>query len=84
MKIENLSSSVIKNYILKPIKAGILGFTSFLVVLILTKLISVIIGTVTSFQLEMDDILLSSIGFILLFLIRFLENFRDQETEKFV
>lgn len=78
------TSSFINKYIFKPITSGGLGFASFLFVLILTKLISVMVGTLSTFIIEFDDLLLSLIGFILLFLIRFLENFREKEAQKFV
>lgn len=84
MKHEISNSGILKNFIFKPIKSGFLGFASFLIVLLITKFISYVIGTIDQFNFELDDLILSSIGFVLLFLIRFLENFSEKETEKFV
>jgi hypothetical protein len=68
----------LKDYVLGPFMAGLVGFISFYFILIITKFLSYILGTHDSMALEWDDALLSSIGFILVFLIRFLENFKEE------
>lgn len=69
----------IKNYLLQPIKSGLFGFSIFITILLLVKLFSYVIGTYNYLTIEMTDIELSFIGFVLLFLIRFLENFKETE-----
>ena len=64
----------------KSIIAGIGGYFLFLFILLATKSISVFIQTTGELQIELTDFILPIIGFILLSLIRFLENFRDSET----
>ena len=64
----------------KSIIAGIGGYFLFLFILLATKSISVFIQTTGELQIELTDFILPVIGFILLSLIRFLENFRDSAT----
>jgi hypothetical protein len=66
----------VKGHFLEPIKSGLFGFAIFITILIIVKLFSYLIGTYDYFSLEITDIQLSLIGFVLLFLIRFLENFK--------
>ena len=73
-------SRLIVNYIINPIKSGIFGFSAFFSILLITKLFSYWIGTYDEFAIDLDDVLLSVIGFILVFLIKFLENFKQEES----
>lgn len=66
----------IKRLFLYPLRSGIFGFSMFFTILLTTKFISSVIGTVNEFSVEIDDVWISSIGFVLVFLIRFLENFK--------
>ena len=61
-------------------KSGLFGFGIFITVLILVKLVSYLLGSYPTFEIEVSDLLLSLVGFALLFIIRFLENFKE-ETE---
>lgn len=65
-----------KHYFLPAVKSGISGFIAFILVLITVKLFSSFIGIETDFKLSTDDVFLSLIGFVLLFLIRLLETFQ--------
>jgi len=67
----------IMRLVLYPLKSGIIGFSMFFTFILATKFISSVIGTVIEFTVVLDDLLISLIGFVLLFLIRFLENFKD-------
>lgn len=62
----------------EAIKSGMFGFATFFTILLATKYIAVIIGTQEVFRVDFDDVLLSSIGFVLLALIQILEQFRDK------
>lgn len=73
-------NSLLMNYVINPIKSGIFGFSAFFSILLVTKLFSYWIGTYDEFAIDLDDVLLSVIGFILVFLIKFLENFKQEES----
>ena len=70
----------VKDYILSPFAAGLFGFIAFFCILIVTKFFSYMIGSHENLSLDWNDAFLSSIGFILVFLIRFLENFKEEES----
>ncbi len=78
-KIKQTSFSA-KNHLVEPIKSGLFGFSIFITILIIVKLFSYAIGSYDYVTIEITDIELSFIGFVLLFLIRFLENFKEQES----
>jgi len=66
-----------KEMVLMPLKSGILGFTTFFTILAITKYLSYIIGSTNVFTIDIEDIMLSFVGFILVALIRLLENFKE-------
>ncbi len=70
----------ILRYILFPVRSGILGFISFFVVLSTAKYFGWLLGTTMSFEIDGEDMMLSSMGFILVFLIKFLENFNEKTS----
>ncbi len=63
------------SYILFPVRSGILGFAAFFIVLTAAKYLGSLLRTSGSFKIDGEDFLLSLMGFILVFLIKFLENF---------
>jgi len=79
MASETVKVPVILN-IKKSLLAGIGGYFLFLFILMATKSISVFVQTSGEMQFELTDFILPVIGFILLSLIKFLENFRDNEA----
>ncbi|MDA3861173.1 MAG: hypothetical protein PF445_08090 [Melioribacteraceae bacterium] len=78
--VKKNGSFSVKNFLVEPIKSGLFGFAIFITILIAVKLFSYAIGTYDFFALEITDIELSFIGFVLLFLIRFLENFKEKDN----
>jgi hypothetical protein len=66
--IENIKSGFV---------AGIMGYILFLGILLLTKFVSSIMQTDSNFITESTDFILPVIGFVLLFLIKFLENYKE-------
>jgi len=79
--VENSTSpSFAKDYVWAPIRSGLFGFAMFFTILLAVKLFSYVIGTYSFFAIELTDLALSSIGFVLLFLIRELENFKEKEA----
>ncbi len=77
---DRTSSFSVKNHLLRPIRAGLFGFSIFITILIVVKLFSFAIGSYNYFAIEITDVELSFIGFVLLFLIRFLENFNKKKS----
>jgi hypothetical protein len=61
----------------KSILAGVEGYFLFLSILFLAKGISVFIQASEKLQIELTDFIFPLIGFVLLSLIKFLENIRD-------
>lgn len=84
MKTDSIATEVEKTHvkviIKKSLLAGIGGYFLFLFILLVTKSISVVVQSSGKLQFELADFILPVIGFILLSLIKFLENFRDSET----
>ena len=58
----------------------VFGFGIFLTVLSGSKLIAVLFGAINSFSIDEKDLILSSVGFIYLFLIDILKNFNTQKN----
>ena len=67
--------SFLFEYVLFPFRSGVFGFISFLLVLITAKYLGFLIGSLDKFNMEMEDLTLSLLGFALVFLIKFLENY---------
>lgn len=63
-------------YLVKPLCAGILGFSLFLSIIILVKFLSYSLGYQKIFTVDIYDVILSGLGFVLAFLIRFIDNFK--------
>ncbi|MGE5400245.1 MAG: hypothetical protein ACM3S2_07565 [Ignavibacteriales bacterium] len=70
-----------RSYILNPIKGGIFGFATFFTLLLGIKYFSYFIGSQPKFYVDITDVILSLLGFLLVFLIKFLENFQEKETD---
>ena len=68
-------NSPIKNFIIKPLFAGLYGYAIFFTVIIVCKATGCYVGTVNQFMIDSDDLLLALIGFVLMFMIRFMGNF---------
>ncbi|MCL4549643.1 MAG: hypothetical protein M1495_13850 [Bacteroidetes bacterium] len=74
------TKSTFQKFVLNPIKSGLLGFLLFFVVLVITKYLGKLIGSAANVTIDPEDFLLSSIGFIMFFLIKFLENFSGEKS----
>jgi uncharacterized membrane protein YqhA len=64
----------ISHRLIVAIIAGLVGFSTFFATLILFKLYNHLTGHLAIFTIDTSDILLSSVGFVCLFLISFLDN----------
>ena len=64
----------LKKYFILPIKAGLYGFTLVFAGILLVKLLSFLLGINEVFNLDLMDVILSSVGFFFMFLIYILKN----------
>jgi len=79
LRVENITSLKklkFSNLLVKSVIAGFLGYILFLGILFATKLVASVIQIEGNLKFEMIDFVLPLIGFILLFLIRLLENYK--------
>lgn len=67
----------VKNYILKPLFSGFVGFTIFFAILIITKTFAYSLGIRETLSIGVNDLILSSIGFVLLFVIRIVNRIKS-------
>jgi putative Mn2+ efflux pump MntP len=75
----------IKSLILVPCQSGLFGFAVFFSIILFSKFISYIIGIMPALYVEMPDIYLSIIGFVLLFLIsllKYISSIREKESDQ--
>lgn len=79
---KNKVQKFLMNFVVKPIFSGVLGFLLFMLVIATTKYLGCCVGTIDKFSFDFDDVILSALGFFLVFLIRLLENFRDKTTNQ--
>jgi hypothetical protein len=65
----------LKKYLIFPIKAGFYGFSLVFSIILFLKLLTFLFGINEVFNLDLMDVMLSSVGFVLMFLIYILKNF---------
>ena len=70
----------LNNFFFKPFISGLYGFTAFFTVLIFTKGISYLFGFTEQYIVNTDDVLFSILGFVLVFLIRLLDNIKHKTS----
>lgn len=68
-------------YFLSPIKAGLVGFSIFFTVLLIAKYVGFLINFSSAFNIQTDDVFLSLLGFVLLLLIKILENLNKRNKQ---
>ncbi len=73
----NLKSDV-KTYLLNPLFNGLVGFSAFFTLIILTKLFSYIFGLSDEFAITINDIIYSLTGFVMAAGVKFLEFFSKE------
>ncbi len=69
-------------YVFQPCKAGLYGFAAFFTVLIFTRGATVLFGFVKNYNIDVDDVTFSLLGFVLVFLIKVLENIKERNKAK--
>lgn len=80
MKTETITSEVrpkIMSVLANSLVAGFWGYLLFLTILFFTKIVARFVQDEKAFTFEVEDFILPIIGFVLLFLIRFLERFKE-------
>ena len=55
----------LNDYFIKPLKAGFLGFTTILMIIFFINLLSFVVGSNEKFGLDIMDLLLAGVGFVL-------------------
>ncbi|MFZ0453010.1 MAG: hypothetical protein WCE54_17975 [Ignavibacteriaceae bacterium] len=70
---------ILNDYVVHPLNEGFFGFGIFLTVLSGSKFFAYLFGAMKSFTIDEKDLILSSVGFICLFLIDILKNFNSQK-----
>ncbi len=64
------------NYFLLPLKSGLYGFAAFFTLLIMVKTVVSLLGYSEEFIVSTGDVLQSSLGFGLVFIIRLVQNIK--------
>ena len=65
----------LNSHLLKPLKAGFLGFATILMILFFINLLSYVAGSAEKFGMDYLDLLLASVGFALQTTGTFLKSF---------
>ena len=71
--------TILNDYVIHPLNEGFFGFGIFLTVLSGSKFVAFLFGALKSFSIDEKDLILSSVGFLCLFLIDILKNFNSQK-----
>jgi len=69
-------------FFVSSLQSGLFGFAIFFTVLLISKFLSSLIGRTDVFRVDLSDVSLSFIGFILTFLISLLKHFSPNEQNK--
>jgi len=77
----NFKNPILLSYLFYPIRAGLFGFALFFTTIFISKYIGYVVKSANEFYIDMNDVILSLLGFVLLWLLKFLENF-NQRAQK--
>lgn len=75
--INTLINQILFYYLLSPLKSGLYGFAVFFTILISVKAVVSLFDYSNYFIVNTEDVLLSSFGFGVLFLIRLVQNLKN-------
>ncbi len=73
--------SIFQSFIFEPIIAGLYGFATYFFVLLIVKMIQYYFGFSANLKMDINDLSLASIGFVLFFLIKLLQNLRKRSFD---
>ena len=76
-----MTNDKILNFVFYPVRAGLFGFALFFTILLFAKFFGYLSNSYNSFAIDVEDIALSALGFILVFLIRLLQNFKGKQSQ---
>lgn len=65
-----------KKYFLHPFNEGVFGFSIFLIILFVGNYLTYLTGVENKVNISSNDVLLSTLGFICLFLLDILKHFK--------
>jgi len=78
----NFKSPFLLKYVFYPIRAGLFGFSLFFTTIAFSKYIGYLVKNSNKFVVDINDVILSLLGFILLWLIKLLENFKSANSRE--
>lgn len=78
----NIKNPFLLKYIYYPIRAGFFGFSLFFTTIFLSKYVGYLVKNTKIFKIDINDVILSLLGFILLGLIKLLENIKSEPFRK--
>lgn len=73
--IAKFKSVKLNNYLIRPLRAGLLGFTTIIMIIFFINLISYITAASDNFGMDYLDLLLAGVGFFLQLTETFLKSF---------
>jgi hypothetical protein len=73
-------SSRTYKYFVSPLKSGLMGFSFFFSILMFTKLFGYVFKLNLTFDVDIKDVVISTLGFGLLFLYKLMENFKKERN----
>lgn len=65
----------LKNFLFHPLLLGLQGFSLFFIILIMLKFLDFLFSTIDDFTVEIEDLFICGIGFLLRFIIGYMEYF---------
>ena len=71
----NYALKLFESFLMQPSVQGVKGFLIFFAIVLIIKTIIFLIYTEDKLVMQVEDLYLSSIGFCMTFVIKFLENF---------
>lgn len=69
-----------RDYLIAPVLSGLWGFAIFFSTLLVAKGLGFLVGSIQQFNIELADAEMSILGFVFLFLIRFLKNYLPKDS----
>jgi hypothetical protein len=66
----------INNYLINPVKNGIIGFVTFFIILLFSKVVALAFQMSKEFTIDSGDIQLCLMGFAMVFMVKFLDNIK--------
>ncbi|MFA6597512.1 MAG: hypothetical protein WCS69_07305, partial [Ignavibacteriaceae bacterium] len=66
----NLKSRFFLKYIFYPVRAGLFGFSLFFTTIVISKYLGYVVKSSPEFSIDINDVVLSLLGFFLLGLIK--------------